>query len=172
MAKLSARVIVALLSTSAMIPAWQANNVTPQSWSGVIINSGCTPEEAFAEADKCFEQRGPGAKLSLYDDTIRQVYDLDAQDQAAHFFGDSVTVDGTLQGNMIHVAELKKLTAIGLAVGQKAPAFSAHDQFGREHSSGEPERPQRHGSTLFPFSRLVTLLQRAAGRAASCQSAI
>jgi len=32
----------------------------------------------------------------LYADTIRQVYGLDAQDQAARYFGDSVTIEGTL----------------------------------------------------------------------------
>jgi hypothetical protein len=70
----------------------------------------------------------------LYDDTIRQIYDLDAQDQARRYFGESVIVEGTLQGNMIHVAEIKKLTSIGLDVGQKAPSFSARDQFGHEQN--------------------------------------
>jgi hypothetical protein len=53
-------------------PAWQQENVNSRSWSGVIINSGCTADEAFAESDKCYENRGPAAKLSLYDDTTRQ----------------------------------------------------------------------------------------------------
>jgi hypothetical protein len=114
--------------------AWQRNPMNPRSWSGVIINSGCTVDEAFAESDKCFDKRGPDAKLSLYDDTIRQIYDLDAQDQARRYFGESVIVEGTLQGNMIHVAEIKKLTSIGLDVGQKAPSFSARDQFGHEQN--------------------------------------
>ena len=56
-----------------------------RSWSGVIINSGCTVDEALGESEKCFEKRGSGAKLSLYDDTVRQIYELDAQDQAAHY---------------------------------------------------------------------------------------
>jgi hypothetical protein len=129
----SIRFLAALLGAVFLATAWQGN-VNPRSWSGVIINAGCAADEAFAEMDKCFEQRGPGARLALYDDTIRQVYNLDAQDQAARHFGESVTVAGTLQGNTIHVTEIQKLTAIGLEVGQKAPAFLSRDQFGREQN--------------------------------------
>jgi hypothetical protein len=48
------------------------NPVNSRSWSGVIINSGCTADEAYGEADKCYGKRRPGAKLALYDDTIRK----------------------------------------------------------------------------------------------------
>jgi hypothetical protein len=123
--------------------------VNPRSWSGVIINAGCTADEAFAEMDKCFERRGPGAKLALYDDTTRQIYGLDAQDQAVLHFGVSVTVAGTLQGNAIHVTEIKKLTAIGLEAGQKALAFSARDQFGREQNLETLKGPR--GTVLLFF---------------------
>src|SRR5260370_28805219 len=71
----------------------QKDLANPGSWSGVIINSDCTPDEAFAESAKCTEDRGPAAKLSLYDDTIRAVYTLDPQDQAVGHLGDSVTVE-------------------------------------------------------------------------------
>ena len=101
------------------------------SWSGIIINSGCTAEEAFAESDKCFEERGPSGRLSLYDDTVRQVYELDAQDQARPYFGDSVTVEGTLHNNAIRVSRITKLTSIGLEAGERAPSFSLPDHFGR-----------------------------------------
>jgi len=131
MAKFSIRFVAGLLGIVACAAAWQRENVTAGSWSGVIINSGCTADEAFAESDKCFEKRGPGARLSLYADTIRQVYDLDAQDQAARYFGDSVTVEGTLLNSAIHVSTIRKLTSIGLESGRKAPAFSLSDQFGR-----------------------------------------
>ncbi len=104
------------------------------TWSGIIMNSGCTPEEAFAEAAKCTENRGPGSKLVFYDDTTRQIYDLEPQDQAIGHLGDSVTLEGALQGNVVHVASIKMLTGIGLAVGQKAPDFSASDQFGHPQS--------------------------------------
>jgi hypothetical protein len=134
MGKLSISFIMTLLCLTRLGLGWQQENVNTRSLSGVIINSGCTADEAFAEADKCYERRGSDAKLSLYDDTIRQVYELDAQDQAARYFGESVTVDGALQGNTIHVASMKKLTSVGLEVGQKAPAFSARDQFGDEHT--------------------------------------
>ena len=134
MTKLSIAFTVVLICGARIVPAWQVNNVNPRSWSGVIINGGCTVDEAFAESDKCFKKAGPGAKLSLYDDTIRQIYELDAQDQAALYFGDSVTIEGALQGNAIQVAKIRKLTSIGIEVGQKAPGFSARDQFGREQN--------------------------------------
>ena len=131
MAKFSIRFVAGLLGIVACAAAWQRENVTTGSWSGVIINSGCTADEAFAESDKCFDKREPSARLSLYADTIRQVYDLDAQDQAASYFGDSVTVEGTLLNSAIHVSTIRKLTSIGLESGRKAPAFSLSDQFGR-----------------------------------------
>ena len=117
-----------LLVVSALMG--QKDSANSSSWSGVIVNSDCTADEAFAELAKCTENRGPAAKLSLYDDTIRAIYVLDPQDQAAGHLGDSVTVEGTLRNNTLQVASLKMLTAIGLDVGQKAPAFSARDQFG------------------------------------------
>jgi hypothetical protein len=134
MVRLSIPFTVALLCTARCAPAWQQDNLNPGSWSGIIINSGCTVDEAFAEADKCFEKRGAGAKLSFYDDTIRQIYELDAQDQAARYLGDSVTVEGVLQGNTVHVSEIKRLTSIGLEIGRNASGFSARDQFGHEQN--------------------------------------
>src|SRR5713101_1473889 len=116
---------VALLCVASLGPAWPQDAANSRPWSGTIINGSCTVDEAFAEAERCVENRGSGAKLSLYDDTIRVIYDLDAQEQAAGLLGDSVTVNGTLQGNTIHVASIEKLTSIGLEVGHKAPAFSA-----------------------------------------------
>lgn len=106
----------------------------PASWSGVIINSDCTVDEALAEAAKCAQRGAPGAKLALYDDTLRLVLNLDPQAPAAGHLGDSVTVEGALDGNTIRVTSLELLADIGLAVGQKAPAFSARDQFGAQQT--------------------------------------
>jgi hypothetical protein len=111
--------------------AGQSENPNSGSWSGVIMNSTCSLEEAFAESANCTEKDLPGAKLTLYDDTSRQMLILDPQDQAIGHLGDSMTVTGTLEGNTIHLTSLKMHTSIGLAVGQKAPAFSARDQFGK-----------------------------------------
>jgi hypothetical protein len=118
------------------------------SWSGVIINSGCTAEEAFAEAAKCTE-KVPGAKQVLYDDTTRQIYDLDPQTQALGKLGNSVTVQGTLEGATIRVSSVELLTSIGLPVGRKAPSFSARDQFGQEHTLDSLKGP--HGTVLLFF---------------------
>jgi len=124
-------VLLSAFSLSALAQKGMANSGT---WSGIIINSGCTADEAFAEAAKCTENRGAGAELVLYDDTTRQIYTLAPQDQAAGHLGDSVTVDGALHGNVIQVASIKLLTGIGLAVGQRAPDFSVSDQFGHQQS--------------------------------------
>jgi hypothetical protein len=130
MARHPLQFLVGLLGFAISAAAWQ-DTVNTRSWSGVIINSGCTADEAFAESDKCFERLGSHARLALYDDTIRQVYDLDAQDRAAGYFGESVTVEGTLHGNAIQVSTIRKLTSIGLEPEQEAPPFSLRDQFGR-----------------------------------------
>ena len=114
----------------------------------------------------------PGPSFVLYDDTTRQMFLLDPQDPAEGHLGDSMTPTGTLEGNTIHVASFKMHTSIGLEVGQKAPAFSARDQFGRRADPGDAERTEGHGSPFFPFRRLVTVLQRAAGRAAKRKSTI
>ena len=118
------------------------------AWSGVIINSGCTVDEAFAEAAKCTDKlRGP--RLALYDDTTREMFDLEPQTQATGHLGDAVTVRGALEGKTIQVSFLERLTSIGLSTGQKAPAFSARDQFGREQTLESLKGP--HGTILLFF---------------------
>jgi peroxiredoxin len=107
----------------------QSNSIKAGLWSGVIINGTCTPDEAFAEAAKCTDVT-PGAAFALYDDTIRQVYALEPQDQAKGHLGDSVTVQGTLDANKIQVASIQMFSEVGLRTGEKAPDFSARDQFG------------------------------------------
>jgi hypothetical protein len=132
MRRLSTRII--LFATITWLAPAQKDMEHSGPWHGIIINSGCTSEEAFAESPKCTENRGPAAKLALYDDTTRKIYTLDPQDQAVGHLGDSVTVHGALQGDSIQVASIKLLTGIGLPVGQRAPGFSALDQFGHEQN--------------------------------------
>jgi peroxiredoxin len=123
---------VTLLFAVTLTLLGQDKLVSSGSWSGVIINSTCSVDEAFAEAGKCTAASVPGAKLVLYDDTIRQIYNLDPP--ATVGLGDAVMVQGTLDGNTIRGASIKALTSFGLDVGKKAPAFSARDQFGREQT--------------------------------------
>jgi hypothetical protein len=111
----------------AVFAAGQAKKTV--SWSGVIVYSSCNADEAFAESPECYRY-APGANLALYDDTNRVMYNLAPQEPAAGHLGDTVTVRGTLDEDTIHVATLESMS-IGLAVGQKAPDFSAQDQFGR-----------------------------------------
>jgi len=106
----------------------QAAAAKSKSWSGTIVYSSCNADEAFAESRECLKAAA-GARLALYDDTNRVMYDLEPQSIAAGHLGDSITVHGTLDDTTIHAASVE-LMSIGLAVGQKAPAFSAPDQFG------------------------------------------
>ena len=147
MKRLSLAIAPALLFAANFVPGGQVM-ATSGPWSGIIINSGCTADEAFAEADKCTENV-PGAKLVLYDDTTREMFNLEPQTPAVGHLGDAVTVSGTLEANTIHVSSFDLLKSIGLSVGQKAPAFSAHDQFGREQSLESLKGP--HGTVLLFF---------------------
>lgn len=100
----------------------------PSAWSGVIVYSSCNADEAFNESPECF-RNAPGAKLALYDDTNRVMYSLEPQEPAAGHLGEVVTVHGMLVDDTINVTRVE-LLSVGLAVGQKAPRFSLHDQFG------------------------------------------
>jgi hypothetical protein len=122
--------VVGLLFGSA---AMNAGSRPASAWSGVIIYSSCGADEAFAESPECLK-KVPGAKLSLYDDTNRVVYSLEPQERVTRPVGEIVTVRGTLlEGDTIRVGSVAPLT-VGIAPGQKAPAFSAPDQFGRMQS--------------------------------------
>lgn len=123
----------ALLAIAPLALAGQGKMTISGSWSGIIVNSNCTPEQAFAEAAACLD-KVPGGKLSLYDDTTRKIFDLDPQAPAAGRLGEIVTVHGVLEDQTLHVSKIEPLTSIGLAVGEKAPSFSARDQFGRKES--------------------------------------
>jgi hypothetical protein len=125
--------LAAVFSIAALAAAGQntpTNSETkPGSWSGILVSSSCNADEAFAESPECTKSV-PGAKLALYDDTNRVMYGLEPQASVTAHLGDTVTVRGTLDDATIQMSTIE-LMSIGLAVGQKAPAFSVHDQFGR-----------------------------------------
>ena len=125
--------LAALFSIAALAAAGQntpTNSATKSgSWSGILVSSSCNADEAFAESPEC-TKNVPGAKLALYDDTNRVMYSLDPQASVTAHLGDTVTVRGTLDDATIQMSSIE-LMSIGLAVGQRAPAFSIHDQFGR-----------------------------------------
>jgi hypothetical protein len=146
---LSLTLSVAFFFVSGLSMAAQSGNPSAGTWSGVIINNNCSADEAFSEAAKCTEKDVPGAEFVLYDDTTRQMYLLDPQEPAMGHLGDSMTATGTLEGDTIHVTSLKLHTAIGLAVGRKAPAFSAPDQFGRQQTLDTLKGPK--GTVLLFF---------------------
>ncbi len=139
--------LLALFPFTFLAAAGQTNNANAGWWSGSIVYSSCNADEAFAESPEC-TRSVPGAKLSLYDDTNRVIYSLEPQELITGHLGDSVTVRGTLDGDTIHVASIE-LMSIGLAVGQKAPAFSLRDQFGRTQTLDTLKGP--NGTVLLFF---------------------
>ena len=124
--------LAAVLSLPAPVAAQQSGAPHSGAWSGTIVYSSCNADEAFSESPECL-RAAPGAKLSLYDDTSRVMYGLEPQELAAAHLGDSVTVRGTLDGETIRATSVEFMS-IGLAVGQPAPNFSLHDQFGRKQT--------------------------------------
>ncbi len=121
--------LLTLFSIVPLAVAGQNSATKPGSWSGMLVSSACNADEAFAESPECTKNI-PGAKLALYDDTNRVMYGLEPQSSVTPHLGESVTVRGTLGENTIQVASIE-LMSIGLAAGQKAPAFSLRDQLGR-----------------------------------------
>ncbi len=112
------------------VPAMaQSNAAKTGEWSGTLVSSACNADEAFGENPDCTKEM-PDAKIALYDDTDRVMYSLEPQASVKAHLGDTVTVRGTLDDSTIQVASLG-LMSIGLAVGQKAPAFTLRDEFGK-----------------------------------------
>jgi len=107
----------------------QIKTTSSGSWSGILVSSACNADEAFNESSEC-TKNVPGAKVALYDDTTRVMYSLQPQAAVTAHLGDTVTVRGALDGDTIQIASIESMK-IGLAVGQKGPAFSIRDQFGR-----------------------------------------
>lgn len=146
-AKLSFLFLSALFSIATVAAAAQTNTAKPAAWSGILVSSACNADEAFAESPECLKDV-PGAKLALYDDTNRVMYSLEPQQSITAHLGDTVTVRGTIDDDTIRIASLA-LMSIGLAVGQKAPAFSARDQFGHTQTLDTLKGP--NGTVLLFF---------------------
>jgi hypothetical protein len=146
-AKLFFLFLSALFSIATLAAAAQTTTAKPGAWSGILVSSACNADEAFAESPECMKDV-PGAKFALYDDTNRVMYSLEPQQSIAAHLGDTVTVRGTIDDDTIRIASLA-LMSIGLAVGQKAPAFSARDQFGRTQTLDTLKGP--NGTVLLFF---------------------
>ena len=147
--------LVAFFSMTPLAVAGQNNSnnsvtgstAKPGAWSGTLVSSSCNADEAFNESSECLKNV-PGAKLALYDDTNRVIYALEPQESVTAHLGDSVTVRGTLDGETIRLSSIE-LMSIGLAVGQKAPALSVHDQFDRVQTLDTLKGP--NGTVLLFF---------------------
>lgn len=131
-AKLCCLYLIVLFSIVPLAGAGQSNAANSRTWSGILVSSACNADEAFNESPECFKNV-PGAKLALYDDTNRVMYGLEPQASVTAHLGDTITVRGTLDDDIIQLTSMESMS-IGLAVGQKAPAFSIRDQLGRVQS--------------------------------------
>jgi hypothetical protein len=140
---------ILVLSLSNIAAAQPADQAHPGSWSGVVINASCNADEAFAEAAKCTAET-PGAALALYDDTIRQVFTLDPQDRTKGHLGDSVTVEGTLEGGAIHVATLRMFSEVGLRAGQKGPGLFLRRSVRKNANARNASRHEWNGAPVLP----------------------
>jgi hypothetical protein len=137
----------AILFTASFAGAAQNNATKTGAWSGVLVTSACNADEAFNESPECFKNV-PGAKIALYDDTNRVMYSLEPQEKVTAHLGDTVTVRGALDEDTIQVASTEPMS-IGLAVGQKAPNFSARDEFGHVQTLESLKGP--NGTVLLFF---------------------
>ena len=138
---------VAFLSLSSLVLVGQNNPAKTGAWSGVLVTSACNADEAFNESPECLKNV-PGAKIALYDDTNRVMYSLEPQEKVTGHLGDTVTVRGTLDEDTIQVTSTEPMS-IGLAVGQKAPTFSARDEFGHVQTLESLKGP--NGTVLLFF---------------------
>jgi hypothetical protein len=77
-------------------------------WTGVITNDMCGAKDATAAGAQCTKDcvGKHGSKLALYDASSKKVYVLDPQDKATGHEGHTVTVEGKLDGDTIHVSSL------------------------------------------------------------------
>jgi hypothetical protein len=139
--------LVALSCVAPLSVAAQNSARNSRSWSGILVSSSCNADEAFFESPEC-DKVVPDAKLSLYDDTNRVMYDLEPQDKVAFHTGDTVTVRGALDGDIIRITSIEPMS-IGLGVGEKAPPFEVRDQFGRAQTLATLKG--RNGTVLLFF---------------------
>jgi hypothetical protein len=143
----SLALIIASSSLASVAVAGQNSATNSGTWSGMLVSSSCNADEAFAESPECTKTLAD-AKLALYDDTNRMIYNLEPQESVTAKLGDLVTVRGTFDGETIHLGSIA-LMSIGLAVGQKAPAFSATDQNGQLQTPDTLKGP--NGTVLLFF---------------------
>ena len=96
-------IALAVFSLAANARAGQNAAAAPGMWFGVIVNGTCDADKAYSGLPECTQKNVPGATPVLYDETIRHIYTLDPQAPALGLEGESVTVQGTLDGDTINV---------------------------------------------------------------------
>ena len=164
--------VACFFSLAGVAMASQTDNPNSGSWSGVIMNNNCTADEAFAEAPKCTEKDVPGAKLVLYDDTTRQMFSLDPQDAGRWAPGRQHDRHRDTRGQYGSCGVLEDAHFDWPRSRSEGPCVLRSRPVWRGANPGDTERTEGDRSSFFPLGRLVTVLQRAAGRAAKRKSTI
>lgn len=108
--------MVTLLFVAGLTRAGQSETPKSKSWSGYVTDTMCGAKGASADhadcATKCVKEHG--AKFALYDESTKKVYVLDPQEKVAEHAGHEVTVEGTLEGDTIHLTSISMKPAKGM----------------------------------------------------------
>ena len=107
---------VTLLFVASLALAWQGGTTKSKSWSGYVTDTMCGAKGASAAHADCAKTcvKEHGAKFALYDESTKKVYVLDPQEKAAEHAGHEVTVQGTLEGDTIHLTSISMKPAKGM----------------------------------------------------------
>jgi Protein of unknown function (DUF5818) len=115
MVKRFVMIAVAGLFLASIALTGQKDAAKSGTWSGWVTDTSCGAKGANAQhaacATKCVKEHG--AKYALYNTADKKVYVLDPQDKAAPHAGHEVTVNGTLDGDTIHVTSIAMVGAKG-----------------------------------------------------------
>jgi hypothetical protein len=108
--RISAIIVIFLAAAAALLPQ-------SRSFTGDIMDSQCATMGSHARMMKGMDAKttkectqkcvGIGGKYVLFDASTKTVYQLDPQDKAASFAGQTVNVKGTLDGKTIHVESVE-----------------------------------------------------------------
>ena len=120
---------MALLAASVGLAQYQSGQSKPKSsskartaWAGWITDSECGAKGANDKhadcAKKCVETKG--AKYVLYDPASKKTYNLDNQTEAAEHSAHHVNVEGSIDGDTIHVTSISMVPAKKSAAGEKS----------------------------------------------------
>jgi len=105
------RTLLAIVGLSIVaIGGWSLTHAagTPGTWKGIITDELCAKNGLAQADDAACPQHcvAEGSKYALYSPTDNKTYVLNPQEKMAELAGKRVNVKGTLDGNVITVANI------------------------------------------------------------------